>query len=309
MNELSFPTNLIDFDRRFPNEESCREYFEQLRWPNGFNCPRCCRPGWRLKGRALFECQKGHQTSLTARTVFHGTRHSLRLWFRVIFLMTAQKQGISAKNLMRLLGLRSYQTAWHWLHKLRKAMVRRGRDRLLGPVEEDECFLPGASTGEGRACGLPQVLGAVESDGKRLGRVRLQMIKQRDRETIAKFTWENVRPGSAVATDGYQGYMELANRGYEHRPHTKDWNALPGIHRVFGLLQRWILGTHQGAVSRKHLPAYLEEYTFRFNRRRSSSPGRLFARLIEQAAYTRGETWRQLVHDADPRSQSASGGT
>ena len=167
MTDLSFPENLLEFDTRFPDEESCRAYFAAVRWPDGFRCPRCFRPGWRLNGRALFECQLGHQTSLTARTIFHSTRKPLRLWFRVMFLMAAQKQGLSAKNLMRLLGFRSFQTAWHWLHKLRRATVRRGRDRLFGVVEVDECLLEGKPKSAAH-WGHPVVVGAVEHNASRL---------------------------------------------------------------------------------------------------------------------------------------------
>lgn len=294
MTDLSFPENLLEFDTRFPDEESCRAYFAAVRWPDGFRCPRCFRPGWRLNGRALFECQLGHQTSLTARTIFHSTRKPLRLWFRVMFLMAAQKQGLSAKNLMRLLGFRSFQTAWHWLHKLRRATVRRGRDRLFGVVEVDECLLEGKPKSAAH-WGHPVVVGAVEHNAKRIGRVRLELIKERSGPTVTRFVHENVQPGSAIATDGYQAYAVMSERGYEHRPHVRDPKALPAIHRVFGLLQRWLMGTHQGSVSPKHLQSYLDEYAFRFNRRHSASPGRLFARLLEQGAYTRAETWRSLV--------------
>jgi transposase-like protein len=297
---VTFPSNLLDFDRFFPDEDSCVKYLQRERWPAGFVCPDCGQRGWRLRSRPLFECREGHQTSVTAGTVFHGSRKPLRLWFRVIFLMTAQKHGISATNLQRLLGFSSYQTAWHWLHKLRAAMVRKNRPKLdAGRVEEDECWMPGASEGTGRGCGLPLIVAAVESVDKVIGRVRISLIPDATTATLVKFTEENVAPGSTIATDGWQAYMELANRGFRHVRKVNSPKTLPAIHRVFGLLQRWILGTHQGGVRTDHYQAYLDEFTFRFNRRSSSSRGKLFKRLIEQTAVTGPLKWRDLVGEPE----------
>ena len=249
-----------------------------------------------MKARRLFECRNGHQSSVTAGTVFHGSRKPLLLWFRVIFFMTAQKHGVSAKNLMRMLGFTSYQTAWHWLHKLRAAMVRKDRPKLdAGKVEEDECWMPGEGDGPGRGCDLPLVVVAVEASKKMIGRVRMAQIFDPSIETLVGFTEENVVPGSTVVTDGWRSYMELANRGYKHVRKIGDPKQMPAVHRVIGLLKRWILGTHQGGVQKHHLQPYLDEFTFRFNRRSSKSPGKLFARLIEQAVVTGPLQWKGLV--------------
>lgn len=290
-----FPTSLLEFETVFPDEDACIAYLRSVRWPDGFRCPKCGDAGWGLKGRPLFECRQGHQTSLTAGTVFHGTRKPLRLWFRAMFLMTAQKQGLSAKNLMRLLGFRSYQTAWHWLHKLRRAMVRTGRSKLVGRVEEDESWMYGAAEGTGKGCGLPLVAGAVEATENGIGRVRLAFIPDQGGETLSAFTHDNVLPGTTVATDGWQAYMRLADEGYRHVRMIRRPKQLAAIHRVFGLLKRWLLGTHQGAVAPKHLQAYLDEFTFRFNRRRSATPGKLFVRLAEGAVQTPALTYESLV--------------
>ncbi len=295
MNDLAFPRNLLEFDKVFPDEESARVFLMKARWPAGFVCPKCDGRGWRLKRRAVFECPAGHQTSITAGTVFHGTRKPLRLWFRVLFLTSAQKTGLSAKNLMRLLGLPSYQTAWHWLHKLRRAMVRPNRPKLEGRIEEDEAWIGGEATGTGRGCGLIQVIAAVEVRGKAAGRVRLRVIPDQTSKTLCGFTSENVSKGSTVATDGWQAYEKIVDLGYKHVCYVHKPKKLPKVHRVFGLLKRWLVGTHHGAVEEKHLQAYLEEFTFRFNRRHSANPGNLFMRLVEQAAVTNAVPYGALV--------------
>lgn len=302
MTDEQFPRDLVEFEQAFPNEEACRRYLVDARWREGFQCPRCGATGWRLRARPLFECANGHQTSITAGTVFQGTRKPLRLWFFAMFLMSAQKPGLSAKNLMRLLGFRSYQTAWLWLHKLRRAMVRPGRSKLQGTVEEDECFIDGAITGTkyGRGCGLPLVVGAVEISGKKVGRVRLALVETCGSESLTPFTRTNVAVGSTVATDGWQAYNDLAKHGFRHVRYVDRPRLLPAIHRVFGLLQRWLLGTHHGAVKRKHLQSYLEEFAFRFNRRRSASPGKLFRRLLEHGVARRAVIYVDLVHSRAP---------
>jgi transposase-like protein len=332
-----FPKTALEFEERFATEEACRTYLEKVRWPEGFICPACSgREGWRLEKREMMECASCHrQTSLTAGTVFHGTRKPLRLWFRAMFLMTAQKLGLSAKNFQRLMGLTSYQTAWTWLHKLRRAMVRKGRPKLVGRVEVDESFVGGVVEGvHGRGNPNPLVVAAVERldlpgqsekqatpskrerdrrAGKsskalrrkaRLGRVRMEVVEDASQPSLFTFVVHNVEIGTEVLTDGLASYNELRDGGFNHRPIVIGDNPkqasthLPGIHRVFSLLKRWLLGTHQGAVSDKHLPTYLQEFTFRFNRRLSSTPAKLFHRLLEQAAITVATTYRELVRPA-----------
>ncbi|MHB8418483.1 MAG: IS1595 family transposase [Myxococcales bacterium] len=291
-----FPATLPEFEERFGTEEQCQELLMRLRWPDGFVCPGCrSRAGYRRNTRRVFQCPCGRQTSLTAGTVFEGTRKPLRLWFRAMFLMAAQKSGLSAKTLQRLMGFGSYQTAWSWLHKLRKAMVRPGRPKLTGRVEVDESFVGGVVEGaHGRGNPNPLVVGAVERvDGTgaprpALGRLRLSVVEDASAISLVGFTQANVEDASSVLTDGLPSYAGLPKAGFDHRRHVigKPKNAsklLPGVHRVFSLLKRWLLGTHQGAVSPKHLQAYLDEFVFRFNRRKSSHPGKLFHRLAEIA--------------------------
>jgi transposase-like protein len=292
-----FPSTLPEFEEKFGTEEQCRALVTKLRWPEGFVCPACQgRAGYRRSTRDVFQCPCGHQTSLTAGTVFQGTRK--RLWFKAMFLMTAQKSGLSAKTLQRLMGFGSYQTAWSWLHKLRKAMVRPGRPKLTNRVEVDEAFVGGVVEGaRGRGNPNPLVVAAVERvDGTgaprpALGRLRLAVVEDASAASLIGFTKKNVEGGDAVLTDGWPSYAGLSTAGFHHQPTVigDPKNAsklLPGVHRVFSLLKRWLLGTHQGAVLPKHLQAYLDEFVFRFNRRKSSHPGKLFHRLAEIAVRT-----------------------
>jgi transposase-like protein len=230
------------------------------------------------------------QISVTAGTIFQDTRKPLRLWFRAIWYVVNQKNGVSALGLQRVLGLGSYRTAWTWLHKLRCAMVRPGRDRLSGTVEVDETYVGGKKPGKrGRgADGKTLVVVAVEDKGNRLGRIRLRRVADASAASLKGAVKESVAPGSVVRTDGWIGYVQLDSEDYIHtlvRPNGNVGdNLLPLVNRVVALLKRWLQGTHQGAVHPSHLDYYLDEFTFRFNRRTSRSRGKLFYRLIQQAA-------------------------
>lgn len=211
------------------------------------------------------------------------------MWFRAIWWVSSQKNGASAKGLQRILGLGSYETAWTWLHKLRRAMVRPGRDRLAGVVEVDETYIGGEKPGKrGRGAeGKALVLIAAQMDGKRIGRIRLRRVRDASGASLNPAIQEAVEPGSVVRSDGWGGYNNLDHWGYLREVARKDAdvgaNLLPCCNRVASLLKRWLLGTHQGAVSHAHLDYYLDEYTFRFNRRTSRYRGKLFYRLIQQA--------------------------
>jgi transposase-like protein len=227
---------------------------------------------------------------VTAGTILQDTRKPLRLWFRAIWHVVSQKHGVSALGLQRVLGLKSYRTAWTWMHKLRRAMVRPDRDRLSGVVEVDETYYGGEKPGKrGRGAeGKAVVVIAVELDGKRLGRIRLRRVADISARSLEPAVQAAVEPGSQVLTDGYVGYTGLKRLGYRHEivhpdPQAGE-NLLPHVNRVASLLKRWLLGTHQGAVEHSHLDYYLDEFTFRFNRRTSRSRGKLFYRLVQQAA-------------------------
>ena len=285
-----YPTTILQFETRFASEEACREYLVSLRWPDGFRCPACGHgKAWWIK-RGLLHCAMcGRQTSVTAGTIFQDTRKPLRLWFRAMWYVTSQKSGVSALGLQRVLGLGSYETAWIWLHKLRRAMVRPGRDRLSGTVEVDEVYIGGEKSGKrGRgALSKALVLVAAEKDGGGIGRIRLCRVRDASAASLHPAITAAVAPGSVLETDGWSGYSGVDKLGYVHYV-ARDTSEvgehpLPRCHRVASLLQRWLLGTHQGAVRPSHLDYYLDEYTFRFNRRTSKSRGKLFYRLAQQA--------------------------
>jgi transposase-like protein len=299
-----YPRNLTEFDARLGTEEACREYLFQLRWPAGFRCPRCeCRKSWPVR-EVLLQCAAcGYQTSVTAGTIFQDTRTPLRLWFQAMWWITTQKNGASALGLQRVLGLKQYQTAWTWLHKLRSAMVRPGRDWLSGRVEVDESYLGGLEEGmRGRKTETKALIViAAQEDGMGIGRIRMRHIADASAESLHPFVKDFIAPGSVVHTDGWRGYAGLHTQGYTHEVTVlkgKKESAselLPRVHRVVSLLKRWLMGTHQGAVSHKHLDYYLDEFTFRFNRRKSASRGKLFFRLVEQAVAVEPSTYDIIV--------------
>lgn len=297
-----FPRTLLELERRFPDDTSCRRYLSALRWPNGFVCPRCGNSKAWETARGLWLCSAcRHQASVTAGTVFQDGRLPLTLWFRAMWHVTSQKNGVSALGMQRVLGLGSYQTAWAWLHKLRRAMVRPGRDRLAGTVEVDETYWGAQETGVIGRRTYSKVLIAVAAqvDGARIGRIRLKRIPNLTKATLHGFITQAVEPGSTVRTDGLNHYPGLA--GYTHdvivvKRHAETASELlPRVHRVVSLLKRWLMGTHQGAVSGAHLDYYLDEFTFRFNRRMSASRGKLFYRLVQQAVQVGPTPYRTLV--------------
>jgi transposase-like protein len=280
-----YPRNLAEFERWFSSEQGCRDYLYSLRWPSGFTCPRCGNlKAWAVSTR-LYECSSCHyQLSVVAGTIFQDTHKPLTVWFRAIWWVTGQKNGASALGLKRILALGSYGTAWTWLHKLRRAMVRPGRDCLSGIVEVDETFMGGEKPGKrGRGAGGKVLVGiAVEDKGEEgIGRIRLGILPDASADSLTTFVQERVMGGSTIRTDDWLGYNRLASAGYRHVTAKKSDLKLP--HLVASLLKRWLLGTHQGAVSPEHLVYYLDEYTFRFNRRTSTHRGKLFMRLLENA--------------------------
>jgi len=312
----NYPRTALEFERRFATEEACRQYLFEVRWPEGFCCPRCGhRQAWTV-GRGQFRCsQCDVQTSVTAGTIFQDTRRPLLMWFRAIWYVTSQKHGCSALGLQRALGLRSYQTAWTWLHKLRRAMVRPGRSRLGGAVEVDETYIGGERPGKrGRgAAGKSLVLIAVEETKQGAGRIRLRHVADASAASLTPAVEEMVEPGSIVRTDDWGGYNNLGSRGYRRMVVRKTANVgenlLPLANRVASLLKRWLLGTHQGAVRPFHLDYYLDEFTFRFNRRTSRSRGKLFYRLVQQAAAVEPVRGRDIQEGQPPPTKHNLWGT
>jgi transposase-like protein len=288
-----YPKTMLEFKKRFNTEQSCQEYLYKMRWPEGFLCSRCGHHEyWMMKrGQSQQYRCKGCRSwiSATAGTIFQDTHIPLQVWFGAIWQVVSQKHGISALGLQQILGLSKYRTAWTMLHKLRVAMVRPGRDQLVGPVQVDETYIGGPRPGKrGRGAeGKTLVLIAVEDKGKRPGRIRLHKVKNASGESLIPAVKQIVQAKSEVRTDGWEGYSQLSSFGYKHTiiRNTADLgkNLLPLANRVVALLKRWLQGTHQGAPRPSHLSYYLDEFVFRFNRRTSGSRGLLFYRLIQQA--------------------------
>lgn len=307
----NYPRTLDEFEARFADEAACRDYLIGLRWSEGLVCPRCQSKQMWSTGRGLLACSTcQYQASVTAGTIFHDTRKPLQMWFRAIWWVTSQKTGASALGLQRVLGLGSYKTAWTWLHKLRRAMIRPGRERLSGRVEVDETYLGGSEDGvHGRQTERKAlvVVAVEEKTGKRMGRIRMRRVKNASASSLHPFVRECVEPGSVVHTDGWEGYSGLGKKGYMHQVTVLAARAesaselLPRVHRVVSLLKRWLGGTHQGAVSPEHLDYYLDEFTFRFNRRTSRYRGKLFYRLLQNAVATDPTPYRTMVKHARGR--------
>ena len=306
-----YPQTWNEFLDWFATEEACLAYLERLRWTQGFVCPRCGSVGdaYRASRTRLMcpSCQ--HQSSVTAGTIFDKTRTPLRVWLAAAWYLTNQKQGVSALGLQRVLGLGSYQTAWTMLHRLRRAMVRPGREQLRGLVEVDETYLaitdrqnPISPKGRKSSTSKVLVVMAVEMlDPKGFGRIRLRRIANDSAASVIPFVQEVIEPGAQVRTDGSAAYLTLKDLGFVHQRTVMLGSDVPahvsmvGVHRVAALVQRWILGTHHGSVQPEHLDAYLDEFVFRFNRRTSNSRGMLFYRLLQQAVVTAPVTYRDVV--------------
>ncbi len=312
-----YPRSTGEFQAWFGTDADCLDYLEGLRWPGGFTCPSCGHAGsWRL-GDGRYECSGcKRRTSVTAGTIFDRTRTPLTVWFTACWLFATQKDGISAQSLQRSLEIGSYPTAWAMLHRLRSVLVRPGRDRLAGTVEVDETFIGGQEPGlrGGRARGKKVLTGiAVEvREPKGIGRCRMVVLDDGSAASLHPFVTSAVEPGSKVITDAWQGYRGLEGLGYAHERRSQQaarargddpGELLPAVHRIASLAKRWLLGTHQGAVDEAHLPAYLNEFAFRFNRRRSASRGMVFYRLLELAAAHNPVRFQDLLASKQPQAQ------
>lgn len=299
-----FPRTMAEFDAAFPDEEACLNYLIGMRWPSGVRCGHCeGKKLWRV-GRS-FECATcGRQTRITAGTIFQDTHMPLTIWFRAMWWVVTQKNGASALGLKRIFGM-SYKTAWSLLHKFRRAMVRPGRDRLSGKVEVDEIYIGGLEEGvRGRETSRKaMVLIAAQEDGKKIGRIRMRKVPDASGENLLPFIEDNIESGSTVHTDGWRGYSGVAAKGYRHKVSVLSETGpevMPRVHRVASLLKRWILGTHQGAIGKDHLDYYLDEFTFRFNRRTSGNRGKLFYRLLQQAVLTGPVPFAKITKHSRP---------
>jgi transposase-like protein len=296
----------MDFQARFPDEQACWEYLVQSRWPEGYRCPRCGgQSAALLTGRRLWQCSAcRYQVSVTAGTVLHKTHTPLHLWFWAAYLMSTPTPGLSAVQLQRQLGISRYETAWMMLHKLRRAMVNPERTPLSGEVEVDECFVGGHQAGlrGGRERGQKALVAvAVEVRGAGSGRVRIAVIEDASADTLLGFVKANVAAGATVHTDGWPPYRALARHGYNHQPRSQRASRraggdtdeiLPRAHRAISNLKTWLAGTHRG-VSGEHLQVYLDEFSFRFNRRRT--PMAAFQTLLGLQSQQQPTTYRSII--------------
>jgi len=306
---VDYPARLAQLRSWFPTDDDCRDYLEWVRWPYGFICPHCGASG--SKGSDdLYRCRGcRRRVSVTAGTIFQDTRTPLSVWFEIIWLMVVPKNGVSAQDLYRIMPVGSYQTVWTMLTKLRTAMTSMDKAKLSGVVEVDEWYHGGVAKGGSCLTGKNLVVAAVEhaANGRGLGRVRFRVILQRTAWELRKAIYTTVEPGSRIITDGLNAYPS-ALAGYTHEPRNESAPdaapahvLLPGVHRVFSLADRWLLGTHQGGVKPGHLHEYLDEFAFRFNRRHSRHRGLLFYRLIEHAITAPPVTYKDLVRQSTPK--------
>ena len=279
-----FPKTATEFEKRFATEEDCRAYWIEARWGGKPACARCGSTYvWAIRGGTTFECREcDHQTSLTAGTLLEKTRKPLKMWFRAVFEISTRRTGISGMDLMRIMGFGSYKTAWTWLHKLRAALVRPEREPLGPFVQMDEALVGGK--------GGPHkelVLVAAEAGG----RVRLAHAETNDKATLKRFADAQIADDARVTSDGLASYDSdsLGERPHETIVQTKaerhESDALQGCHWTISLLKRWLLGTHAGAVSPKHLQSYLDEFAFRQNRRKTKGVGRIAGASSRPSSY------------------------
>lgn len=295
----AFPKTVAEFDEAFPDEEACRRFLIELRWGGAPQCAKCgCLDMWELaSGR--FECGNcGYQMSVTAGTPMHRSKKPLKLWFRAMWEVATHKNGISAKDLQRILGFGSYETAWTWLHKLRRCMVGCNRERLHGPVQLDDTYIGGKDDKPGRPNGTKAVVLVAAERG---GRVRLENSPDLTKKSVRSFAERNLAQDCWVTTDGYRSFSPKSLSPRKHLRHVQNQqrrivnDPLQGCHFAMALVKRLWIGTYHGAVSDKHLQPYLHEFEFRHNRRKTIGVGRITARLLQNVVTAGRITYDNIV--------------
>ena len=287
-NEKKYPKNYLKFFELFKDEDACRKYLFNIRWPNGFCCPNCNNviKIW-FTAQNLIHCGIcGHQTSLTSSTLYHGSRKPLLMWFQIIWMIVAQKTGVSASNLKDFMGFGSYKTAWTWLQKIRRVMTNNNSEKLFGTIEVGKIFIRGLVHGleEKKVIEAVTVVVVAERNGNKIGNIRFRCMDTEEAADLQNIIQDNIRQGSTVITNGEKEYsfLSLEKSGYFHEVSVsgnKTNASLLHIRTIDIKLKRWLLGTHQDKVSLKYLPFYLDEFAYRFNGR-MSTPGELFYNII-----------------------------
>lgn len=306
----AYPNSYADLRIWFDEEWKCLDYLDWLRWPNGFQCPSCCHQrGWRAADQRWRCAGCGKRVSALAGTIFHGTRTPLFVWFSAAWLLVNSKAGLSATQLHRDMDIGSLQTAWAMLHRYRSVMAQPGRNRLCGNVEVDVSYLGGSVPGRG-SLGRVLFAVAVEVDAAGLGRTRVAVIPNAGTAHLAAFLVDSVEPGSRVVTHDWSAYPAAVRTRYVQGqraamvPGSPTRQVLPAVRRVIFQANHWLMGPRQGAVSAEHLPAYVDEWMFRFNRRHSDSRGQLFHTLLGYAVLGRPVTYRSILKTGRTRADS-----
>ena len=294
-----YPDTVVQFGAWFPDDAACLDYLTWLRWGDaGFGCHLCgsVGRGWSRRDGVSWDCGScGSRTSATAGTIFHHTRTPLTVWFRAGWELTTRANGVSARGIQRTLGLGSYQTAWTMLHRFRYAMVMPGRAKLSGVVEVDDMFIGGRNkpgmAGRSKRPHKTPVLAMAEVRARGIGRCRAVVVPRLDGASLRSALRENIELGSVVRSDGLV-VLGQSMEGFVHERKSVQGSGtpahilFPAVSRVQAQIKRWLEGTLQGAAEPGHLQEYLNEFEFRFNRRRAGKPGLLFYRLLEQAVHT-----------------------
>ena len=300
---MEYPRTQIEFEKMFSSNEKCLDYLYKIKFPEGFKCVACGNNESWINSRNVIICKFCRaETTVTSGTIFHKSRLPLTIVFRAMWWIIAQKNGVSAKGLQRILGIGSYETAWVWLHKFRRIMVLSNREKLSGRIEIDETLVGGKkSEKRGRGAeGKVLVAIAVEVKEYGTGRVRLSLISDASKKTLNSFIKEQICENSTITTDGWKGYVDIKKMGYVHEISketilSEGEEVLPNAHRIASLLKRWLLGTHQSYMTKNHLQYYLDEFVFRHNRRKSKSRGLLFYALIKQSVVNKPIEYDELV--------------
>jgi len=287
---MIFPKTQKEFEVFFSSEKKCFQYLFDIKYDTGFYCSNCNSTNYWLIRNKYLRCKEcKNEVSLFTGTIFQNSNLSLMDLFRIIWWLVFQKNGVSAKSIEKLFGL-SYKTSWVWLHKFRRCMVIPEREKLNGTVEVDEMYVGGKKRGKrGRGAGGKNIVAiAVEVYEKGTGRTRLSVIPDVSRKSLNKFLKQNIEQNSTIITDAWSSYCDVTKMKYSHEiiNQTKvldENNLLPNVHRIASLVKRWLLGTHQSYLNKGNLEYYLDEFTFRYNRRKSKSRGKLFYTIIYQA--------------------------